>query len=141
MSTILNLIVGALIKIISTGAGKYFEFKREKELAILNAQKDTIVALQSGDDKADPWTRFTRRILALLMVGVWCYIMYYIVVVNPDIQYEIVTSKKFSWLWSWLLPFGLTDKGTMLVSAGGLLWEFKTLVEIITGFYFTKVGK
>jgi hypothetical protein len=141
MATILNLIVGALIKVISTGAGKYFEFKREKELAILNAQKDTIVALQSGEDKADPWTRFTRRILALLMVGVWCYIMYYIVVVDPSVQYEIIVNKHLSWLWSWLSPFPISDKGTMTVSAGGLLWEFKTLVEIITGFYFTKVGK
>lgn len=140
-ATLINLVVGALIKIISGGFSSWMDFKRQKELAILNTNKELAVALQSGNDTADWSARTTRVILALGIIGVWVYLMYYIVVVRPDLTYTVFVKRQQSWIWSWLWPFPVNEQGISTISAGALLWEFKTLVEIVTGFYFTKFGK
>lgn len=141
MSTVVNLVIGALIKLISGGFSHYMDFKRQKELSIISRDKDLAIALQSGTDRADWSARITRIFLAFGIIGVWVYIMYYIVVVKPEITYDVFVGKHQSWLWEWLWPFPVNDKGISTVSAGALLWEFKTMVEIVTGFYFTKIGK
>src|SRR3990167_3163318 len=139
MLTLLNLVVGALIKVISGSISQWIDFKRQKELTILNSNKDLAIALQSGTDKADWSARATRVILALGIIGVWVYIMYHIVVVRPDIHYDVFIGRTMSGFWSFLAPFPINDKGIVTISAGALLWEFKTMVEILIGFYFTKI--
>lgn len=141
MLTLLNLVVGALIKVISGSISQWVDFKRQKELAILNTNKELAVALQSGTDTADWTARLTRVALALGLIGVWGYLMYFIVVVNPTITYSVFVSRTFSGVWSFLCPFPVNDKGIATISAGSLLWDFKTMVEILIGFYFTKFGK
>lgn len=141
MLTIINLVVGALIKIVSGSISNWIDFKRQKELSILNTNKDLAIALQSGTDTADWSARATRVILALGLVGVWGYLMYFIVVVRPEINYTVFVSRTFSGFWSFLTPFPVNDKGIATISAGSLLWDFKTMVEILIGFYFTKLGK
>jgi len=141
MTTVFNLVIGALIKVISGGLSNWMDFKRQKELAILNTNKDLAVALQSGTDKADWSARATRVILALWLMGVWGYLMFYIVVVRPDIQFSVFIGRTFSGFWSFLTPWPVNDKGIVTISAGSLLWEFKTMIEILIGFYFTKIGK
>src|SRR3990167_3627908 len=141
MTTVFNLVIGALIKVISGGLSNWMDFKRQKELAMLNTNKDLAVALQSGTDKADWSARATRVILALWLIGVWGYLMYYVVVVNPTIEYTVFIGRTLSGFWSFLIPFPVNDKGIVTISAGALLWEFKTMVEILIGFYFTKMGK
>ena len=140
MITLINLAVGALIKLFSGGLTLWFDFKRQKELAILNVHRDTIVALQSGTDRADESTRWTRRILALMIIGSWVFIMIRIIL-HPDITFTIQVGRSMSWIWEWLIPFPINDKGVMTLSAGGLLWEYKTMVEVLIGFYFTKIGR
>jgi len=140
MITVINLVVGSLLKLITGGFSKYAEFKRHKELAILNVTKDTILALQSGTDTADPATRWTRRIIAIMFATVWCFLIVWIIL-NPKIEFQIFVGKHQSWFWEWLWPFPMNDKGIATISAGALLWDFKTMLEILTGFYFTKIGK
>lgn len=140
MMTLLNLAAGALLKLITGGFSLWMDFKRQKELAILAADQNKIVALQSGTDKADASTRWTRRVLALAIIGTWVYIMWY-VAVTPNLHYDVFVSRDRSWLWGWLWPFPVNEKGISQISGGALLWEFKTMVEIVVGFYFTKIGK
>ena len=141
VSTLVNLIAGALIKLVSAGFGQYIDFKRQKELAILSADKDKIVALQSGNDSADWSARVTRVVLALAIIGAWVAIMLYVVMVKPEITYTVPMDREQSWVWKWLWPFPVNEKGVSVIHAGALLWEFKSMVEILIGFYFTKVGK
>lgn len=140
MLTLINLLAGGLLKLVTGGFSKYMETKRQVTLAAMSADTDRLIAIQGGDDKADPWTRWTRRIIALMFVTVWCFLIVWIIL-NPKIEFQIFVGKHQSWLWEWLWPFPLNDKGMATISAGALLWDFKTMLEILTGFYFTKIGK
>ena len=140
MLTLLNLVVGSLLKLISGGFSKFIEFKRHKELAILNQHKDTIIALQNGTDTADPHTRWTRRIIALMLVSVWCYLIV-MIILKPEMEFTIQVAKHQSWFWEWLWPFPMNDQGMATISAGALLWDFQTMLEVVIGFYMTKLGK
>ena len=140
IATLLNFGLGALIKLISAGFSQWIDTRRQVMLSVINADKDKIVALQSGTDTADPWTRTTRRWLAFMLVGTWCYIIVYITH-HPEIQYTVFVGKHQSWLWEWLWPFPVNDKGVAAISAGELLWGMKSMIEILVGFFYTKVGK
>ena len=95
VSTLLNMGLGALIKLISGGLTQWFQFRRQKELSILNADTNKIVALQGGEDKADPWTKFTRRIIALTLTGTWTFVIIW-VVLNPDVEYKLFMGRDVS---------------------------------------------
>jgi len=136
---ILNFLTGAGVKIIAGAIWKMMEQARETRLNAMNAPTDRIVALQSGVDNADEWTRWTRRFIALALIGVWCFMIIWVVILNPNTSYDIVIDKHPSILFHWL--FGGTDKTVLAVSAGSLLWDFKSMIEILVGFYFTKFGK
>ena len=136
---ILNFLTGAGVKIIAGAIWKMMEASRESRLNAMNAPTDRIVALQGGTDVSDPWTRFTRRIIALALVGLWCFVIVWVVVLNPETEYSIIIDKHPSILFQWI--FGGTDKTVLAVSAGSLLWDFKSMIEILVGFYFTKFGK
>ena len=140
VSTLLNMGLGALIKLISGGLTQWFQFRRQKELSILNADTNKIVALQGGEDKADPWTKFTRRIIALTLTATWTFVIAW-VVLHPEVEYQVFMGRNVSWLWEFLWPFPINEKGVATISAGALLWDFKTMFEVLVGFYFTKVGK
>ncbi len=141
MTTVVNLVIGALIKLVAGGFSQWMDFRRQKELAILNTNKELAIALQSGTDRADWSARITRIILAFAMIGMWTYIMYYFAVVAPQTTYTVFVKRSQSWIGSWFWPFPINDQGVSTISAGALLWEFKMMVEIIVGFFFTKFGK
>lgn len=135
---LLNFLTGSGVKIIAHYIGKMLELKRQRDLAVLNADTNRLVALQGGEDTADDWTRWTRRILAFAFCGTWCFAIIHHLL-NPQIEYTIMIGKSPSVLFGWI--FDTTDKTTLHISAGSLLWDFKGMIEILVGFYFTKVGK
>ena len=136
---ILNFLTGAGVKILAGAIWKMMEHARESRLNSMNAPTDRIVALQGGIDNADDWTRWTRRIIALSLIGLWCFVIVWVVVLNPETEYTIMINKHPSILFQWI--FGGTNKTVLAVSAGSLLWDFKSMIEILVGFYFTKFGK
>lgn len=137
-SMIVNFITGAGIKILAHGVWKMMELKRERDLAVLNAPTERLVALQGGNDTADPFTRWTRRILAVAFCGTWCFAIIHHLL-HPEIEYTIMVGKSPSILFGWI--FNTTNSTTIHLSAGSLLWDFKSMIEILVGFYFTKLGK
>jgi len=140
LATLFNFAGGAGIKLITSGLSKYWDFKRHKELSILNQTKDNILAFQSGTDKADLLTRITRSIIALLFVGSWVFIMNYIIL-HPDIEFTVFVGRSHSWIWSLISPFPVNDKGIAVISAGQIIFGTKPLIEMLFGFFFTKIGK
>lgn len=140
LATLLNFGGGALIKLATSAFSQWWDFKRHKEMAIINQQKDTIIALQSGTDRADKATRATRNILAFLLVGSWIFINVW-VILHPDIKFDVFVGKHQSWIWELLWPFPANDKGIATISAGEMIFATKGMMEILIGFYFTKVGR
>lgn len=136
---ILNFLTGAGVKILAGWIWKMMQNSREMRLASMNVKTNRIVSLQGGNDTADEWTRWTRRVIALSLIGMWCFILFWVVIKNPNATYDIVIDKHPSILFHWI--FGGTDKTILTVSAGSLLWDFKGMIEILVGFYFTKFGK
>lgn len=134
-----GFIIGSFLKILSFIAGKWIEMKRQHTLATLNADTDRIIAIQGGEDKADDWTRATRRILALLLIGTWCFINVWIILKTPEMKFSILVPKEHSWLWQLFFP--TVGQGVIEVSSFYILLKFYVIVEMIAGFYFTKVGK
>ena len=136
---LLNVATGSGLKIFSHVVSRFLEMKRQKDMVALNASDNRIIALQSGEDKADAWSKFTRRALAFALVGTICFLVIWHSVFRPDQVYTIIIDKNSAFIWSFF--FDSTSKTTIEVSAGSLIWNFVNFVEIITGFYFTKVGK
>ena len=133
-----NFLTGAAAKVIAGAIWKMMEHAREARMASMYANTDRIVKLQSGTDTADDWTRLTRRIIALALTGTWCFTVIFILL-KPGFELKILVPKTPSILFSWII--GSTDQTVKLVSAGSLLWDFKSMIEILVGFYFTKFGK
>lgn len=139
LSIVGNFLTGSGLKMLGYVVTKIFELKRQKDMATINADLERIKVLQGGEDKSDTWSKVTRRMLALMLVGTWCFVVIWHVVFKPNLEYSVLINKDVSWIWSFF--FNTTDKVAMKISAGSLLWDFKNFIEIIAGFYFTKVGK
>lgn len=139
MTMILSAITGSGLKMLGHAISKYFEIKRQKELASLGASDRRIQTVQSGEDKADTWTQATRRVLAFMLIGTWCFVIIWHVVVNPEAVYNVPMEKSNSFFSS--IFFDTIDKSPVSLSGGSLLWGFMDFVGLICGFYFTKMGR
>lgn len=140
MGTITNVAVGSGLKIAGYVLGRlvdaYFENKR-LQVAAITRKYDILRDLNSGTDNADDFTKHTRRVLAFMLFFTVCFIWTYIIVHgNPAV--DILISKDggfFGWI------FGGTDQRTVKVSTVQvIITMIQPLLEIIAGFYFTKVG-
>ena len=139
MSLLLSFLSGAGFKLIVGMITKAMDMAREKDLLLANADIKRIQALQSGSDELSKWGKFSRRILAFTMVGTFCFLVIYLIVVKPDQTFTVMIDKNPSVLFGWM--FGSVDKGTIELSAGSLLWNFEHFIAFIIPFYFTKVQK
>lgn len=133
---IFNVLFGASVKLVGQILGKWLEVKRQKELAIINADTDRIVALQKGKDKLGSWAQFTRRFIAITFSTTFCFVVVYFIL-HPQLEIQKVIPKDASWIWS--LFFNTTKETVLTVNSGTVFWDFKCLVEIIIGFYFTRI--
>lgn len=138
---VLNMLLGGGMKMVTAGFGKWMEHKRQKDLAVINAPTEKLIALQGGEDKADYFTRWTRRFLAVMIVGCFMYMLIHLTIVAPETRFEILTPQDRSWFWDLLSPFPRSDKGVITVSGGAMLYDAWNGVWLIIGFYFTKVGR
>ena len=140
-ASVMNFLIGSGVKLVTSGADKFFDHRRQKEMVMLRADRELLLQLQNGEDKADPFTRMTRRIIALALTGVFLYILFHLTVVSPTTQFHIPVSQEVSWFWRLLNPLPINEKGLMLVSGGSILWETWKGFWLVLGFYFTKIGK
>lgn len=138
MNPVFSFLFGSVAKVIASMIGKWMEMKRTRDLLIANADINKIKALQGGVDTLSTGGKVTRRILALMLIGTWCFIMLWHVF-HPDTTYSILIPKTPGLLFSWI--FGATDQSIVEISAGYLLWVNYNIISMIAGFYFTKIEK
>lgn len=140
MALLLNFIAGSGLKMLALGIGKWLEMKRTRDLLLANAPIDKIKALQGGEDTLSPGGKATRRLLALMITGTWCFLLVWIVVFKPEWLITRMVDYTPGILFSWIL--GAKNFTTMTVSAGAMvLYSSFELMSFVFGFYFTKINK
>jgi hypothetical protein len=138
--TLVNVATGAGLKIAGYILGRivdgYFE-NRRLELQALNDKADRIARLNSGNDTADDFTKWTRRVLAWSFGFTACFILAYFAI--DANSHAIFLIDKSNGIFGWIV--GGTNQTTVTISKAQMIMNMWPLLEILFGFYFTKVGK
>ena len=139
ISTVTNVAVGSGLKIAGYVLGRlvdaYFENKKLTTLAI-SRKFDAIKDLNTGTDDADDFTRTTRRVLAWMFAATACTILI-MFTIDSGTAVTFLTGSDggiFGWI------FGHTGQEKVEVSKAQMIMNMWPLLEILFGFYFTKVG-
>lgn len=140
LGTLANVAAGSGLKIAGYVAGRiidgYFEDKRHTTEA-LAAKAGAMVQLQSGDDTANDWSRLTRRVIAWMFAFTACFILAHFAL-NAGETVPILTDRDkgiFGWI------FGGSNQTVVQVSRAQMIMNMWPLLELMFGFYFTKIGK
>lgn len=134
-----NVALGSGLKMLGSVVGSFMETRHTHKMATSVMENERLEILGRIQEKPDTWTKHTRRVLAFLMLGTFCSVILWHVMVQPDLSYRILIQADHSIFAEWFST--TTDEETVTVSAGSLLWRYFNLIEVIVGFYFTKIGK
>ena len=138
--TVANIAAGSGLKILGYVAGRLIDgfFKnKEQTLQALADKRDHKVKLVSGDDNADDFTKHTRRLIAWMVSFTACFVIAYWAL-NFSHEVSMLTDTErgiFGWI------FGGKNQTTVKVTLGQMIMNIWPLMEVMFGFYFTKVGK
>lgn len=138
--TVANIATGSGLKILGYVAGRLIDgfFKnKEQTLQALADKRGHQIRLQSGSDDADDFTKHTRRVIAWMVSFTACFVVAYWAL-NFDHEVSmLIDSEKgiFGWL------FGGKNQSKETVTLGQMIMNIWPLMEVMFGFYFTKVGK
>lgn len=144
IATLLNVLTGSGLKMLAFIVKSQIEGRQKERLASLNASNQRIKHLMNSGDSANNWTKhthwtsYTRRTIAFMLMGTFCFVVIWHVIIHPEIEYTILVPKSNSFLLS--LFVNVVDKTTIKISAGSLIWDFQNFIGIVTGFYFTPMG-
>lgn len=138
--TLVNVAAGSGLKIAGYVLGRMIDgYFRNKELTLkaLNEKANNIARLNAGDDTADDFTKWTRRVLAWSFGFTACFILAYFALDADSTAVFLIDREQgiFGWL------TGGTAQTTVTVSKAQMIMNMWPLLEILFGFYFTKVGK
>lgn len=134
MNPTVNFLSGMTARVIFDFILTAQKNKHEQTLAMLKAKTKHLKAQQEFLNSPDNWTKYTRRIIAITLVGTYCIILLYQIINCPDkdfirsVQYYPSFLKK--WLW------GSSEITTIKVSTLALICDLRDLVEIVIGCYF-----
>jgi len=138
-------LTGAGFKAVIALVQALFNLKREGEqrlfqerMANRQFEVDKQVALQGGKDTLDEGGKWVRRILALVFSFWYLWLVAWIVMKAPQTKFDIMVDKNMGMFWGFLFPS--TGKGVISLTAGTLLLQTRTIIELILGFYFTKIN-
>lgn len=140
MSLILSWLTGAGIKIVAGFISQWLDNGRQQMILASRAEKDLILALNSGGDNLSPGGKWTRRGIAVALTLLFCFVVAYSLInckfltITKEIPYN--PSLLFGWL------IGGSSSTTLKVSLLGILISsYLHFMTFVLGFYFTKVSK
>ena len=138
---ILNMLTGSGLKMAAHTLGTVLSSRsRQKEIeraSLHNMSIEKLKVMYGGDDRADGYTKHTRRLIAFTLVGVFCTIVAFHAIIEPELALRILIPSEPGLLEG---IFSSTEnQETVNVSASSLLWRYFELMEIVIGFYFTKI--
>lgn len=138
--TLVNVATGSGLKIAGYVLGRLIDgyFKNKDQHNQLLAEKtNRTIQLQSGVDTADDFTRHTRRVLAWMFGFVACFVIATFAL-DAGTTVPILTDKE-NGLFGWII--GGANQKVVTVTKAQMIMNMWSLLEILFGFYFTKVGK
>lgn len=131
--------VGLITGVINQYVTEHMRLKREEKLLLLNADTERLKALYGGEDKSDPFSRWTRRVIACSIVGTFCGTFWYLLITGKDLTIRYMVDKETSGIWQMLSPFGTYNKGTLEVSVLSMLtFILVTSASYVMGFYLLR---
>ena len=142
---------GSFVKILSGLLFGYLKNKREGErerhednLASRGqsvAEYRQIVLAEGKVTEATRFVLWTRRMLALLFVGTFCYItiLWAKNPTTPITTFSPAESGVFQILWG-LISYPTNKDITVVVSAGAIVWGLMNVVTFVAVLYFTPGG-
>ncbi len=141
---------GSLLKIVAGSLNYIFENnrknKQEEHERFLAERKQNVIAYQKSltfnDKSMHSGVLWTRRLLAFIVVGTFCYIAL-LWAKNPDVIITTFIPKEpgtISILWGFL-TFPITKDVTVEVSTGAIAWGLMNFVSFVMALYFTPTGK
>ena len=131
--------VGFLTSVLNQLLVGHMRLKREEKLLLLQADTERLKVLYGGEDTADPFSRWTRRVIALTVVGTICGTFSYLIVTGRDYTIKYMVDKTTSGVWEMLSPFGVMNKGVLEVSVLSMLtFILVTSASYILGFYLLR---
>lgn len=138
-STLINVAAGSGLKILSYVAGRiidgYFE-TLNKAQDRENQKVDNVVKLQGGSDNADDWTKHTRRVLAQMLGFTACFVIALFALQASEVI-PILTDRDKG-IFGWIV--GGNNQTIVQVSKAQMIMNMWPLMELMFGFYFTKIG-
>lgn len=139
MGTLTNVAAGSGLKILGYVAGRlvdgYFENKRHTIDAI-RQKTDDIIRTNSGVDTANEFTSWTRRILAWMFGFTACFVIT-IFALDASTAVPMLTDREHG-IFGWV--FGGANQETVTVTKAQMIMGMWSLLEVLFGFYFTKLG-
>jgi hypothetical protein len=140
IGTITNVAIGSGLKIFGYVAGRLVDgFFETMRLANTKTEVETarMVQLYGGDDTAGPFTLVTRRAIAWAFAFTGCFVLA-TAALNVDWSAIVTVSNERTGLVSWI--WGNRTQATKSIAAEVIFMSW-SLLEVMFGFYFTKVGK
>lgn len=95
-----------------------------------------MVQLYGGDDNASDFTQFTRRVIAWSFTFAACFILVSFAL-DGTTTVTILTDRDKG-IFGWIV--GGTNTTQVQVSKAQMIMNMWPLLEIMLGFYFTKIG-
>lgn len=134
IGTIINVATGSILKVLGAVVSGYFENKRLTVLA-LSQKTEHLASLYGGTDTADDFTKFTRRIIAWMFAFTLCFTIA-LAALNADWGAVVIENRERTGLWGFLTG---GRQATTRSFSSEVIFMAITLLEIMFGFYFTKV--
>ncbi len=138
--TLVNVASGSGLKVVAYVFGQFIDgYFRNKQLTLqaLNDKADRIVQLNSGTDNLSPYSAVTRRVIAWAFSFTACFILVTFAL-DASQSVPILTDREAG-IFGWII--GSKNQTVETVSKGQMIMNMWPLLEIMFGFYFTKVGK
>ena len=140
MSLILSWLTGAGIKLLAGFITQWLDNGRQQMLLASRAEKELIVALNSGSDNLSSGGKWTRRGIAVALTLLFCFVIIYSLLYCKDLTITKEVPYNPSLFFGLLI--GSKSVTTMNVSLLGILIAtYLHFMTFVLGFYFTKVSK
>ena len=142
--------MGSMLKIIAGAIDRICDAKEAKEKRKLAAQLKEVEintelykALFGGNDQSAGFTRYTRRIIAIMsMVNIM--IISILCTIWPDVPFITFTLPEFreglTLFWG-IIKFPATQSMTVIITTGHMALMTLTMLSAMIGFYFTPAGR
>ena len=137
-NVLLDVGFGSIVRIVAHMVTAHYSSRHDERMLSMSASNERLSLIQKqAKEEHVVWT-IVKAIVVLMNVGLHCYLLYYLIVLNPNEELTILVDKQGGFFSN--LLFSSTSKEAVEISRGQLIYESKELVYIVFGFLFAGAG-